>query len=140
MDNNPELYVLLRVGSWERRQKLKGGIAGALWIRHLADVLRRGFESVHAEKWAEEDEARQRWHAGGRSFCFGSERPLDQVLQSRPYFTEHFGLFTSSSVRWYVERETEYHAIAKILLQPAMCGVELINLRGNIKAGGIMPP
>jgi hypothetical protein len=50
MDDNPELYILLRVGSWEQREKLKGRVGSALWIRHLAGVLRRGFETAHPQK------------------------------------------------------------------------------------------
>ncbi len=133
MDENSDLYVLLRLASWDRRAALKGRISGALWIRHLAEIVRRGFEKVHEERWPEEDQAFGRWLPGGRERVFGSDRPLDVVLASKPYLAYRFGLFTGSAVRWYVEGETEFHAVAYILDQPAVHGVELKNLRGAIR-------
>ena len=66
---------------------------------------------------------------------FGSERPLDDALQSKPYLAWEYGLFTGSVVRWYVEGETEYYAILSILPEPSKVGLELVNLRGNIASG-----
>ncbi len=48
MDKNSDLYLLLRLAKWGQREKLKGTIAGALSIRHLAEVIRRAFEEVFA--------------------------------------------------------------------------------------------
>ncbi|MGA3242429.1 MAG: hypothetical protein ABSG03_39795 [Bryobacteraceae bacterium] len=132
LDNNSELYVLLRLSTWMQREALKGRIAGAMWIRHMAEVIRRGFEELHAERWLEEDQAFGQWHSGGRKRVFGSERPLDDGLQSKPYIAYRFGLFTGSAVHWYVEGDTEYHAAFHILREPPKMGIELTNLRGNI--------
>ena len=132
MDKNSELYVLLRLSTWTQRKKLKGRISGALWVRHIAEVIRRGFEEVHSNRLPEEDQAFETWHPGGRKMAFGSDRPLDDELRSKPYLAWGFGLFTGSVVRWYVEGETEYYAILEILNEPAKVGVELVNLRGNI--------
>jgi hypothetical protein len=115
MDENSKLYLLLRLAKWQQREQLKGAIAGALWIRHLAEVIRRAFEEVFAERWIEEDQGSGIWCPGGREMFYGSERPLDNELHSRPYITWEYGLFTGSVVRWYVEGETEYHAILYIL-------------------------
>lgn len=111
MDENNELYLLLRLATWRQREKLKGRISGALWIRHVAEVIRRAFEEVHVEQWPEEDQAFGTWYPGGRKTAFGSERPLDDELQSKPYLAWGHGLFTGSTVRWYVEGETEYYAV-----------------------------
>ena len=132
MENNSELYVLLRLSTWRQRKKLKGRISGALWIRHIAEVIRRAFEEVYPEQWPEEDQAFETWYPGGRKTAFGSERPFDDELQFKPYLAWEFGLFTGSIVRWYVEGETEYYAIIEILSEPSKVGVELVNLRGNI--------
>jgi hypothetical protein len=56
LHENSRLYVLLRSANWEKRNELKGRISAALWIRHLAEVLRRGFEEAHGERWPEEVE------------------------------------------------------------------------------------
>lgn len=134
MDENSELYLLLRLATWSQREKLKGPIAGALWIRHLAEIIRRAFEEVCAERWPEEDQAFGTWFPGGRKTVFGSDRPLDDELQSKSYLAWGYGLFTGSVVRWYVEGETEYHAILYALPEPSKVGVELVNLRGNIES------
>lgn len=132
MDQNTQIYVLLRVSSWKQRERLRGTISGALWIRHMAEVIRRGFEEVCGEQWPEEDQAFGDWPPGGRVRLFGSERPFDDELRSKPYLAYLFGLFTGSSLRWYVEGETEYYAVLYILQEPHRVGIELVNLRGEI--------
>lgn len=134
MDQNSELYLLLRLTNWNQREKLRGRISGALWIRHIAEVIRRGFEEVHGEAWPEEDQAFGTWLSGGRRIALGSERPLDDELQSKPYLACRHGLFTGSAVRWYVEGETEYHAILYIIPEPSRGSIELVNLRGIIES------
>lgn len=132
-DDNEALYLLLRLSKWERREKLKGHIAAGLWIRHIAETLRRAFEETTEERWPEEDEAFGMWFPRGRTVAYGSQRPLDDALAgSRLAF--YFGLFTGSVVRWYVEGDTEYHAVLAVMPEPAKAGVELVNLRGNIKS------
>jgi len=132
LDPNDKLYVLLRVGNWARREDLKGHVGGALWFRHIAEVIRRAFEEVSGEQWPEEDYATGWWPPGARLGVFGSERPYDDDLKSKPYLALEFGLFTGSLVRWYVEGETEYFVIRHIIYDPAKSGIELVNLRGNI--------
>jgi hypothetical protein len=132
LDPNGELYVLLRLSLWERRKNLKGRVAGALWTRHIAEVLRRGFEEVHAVRWPEEDMAFGHWPAGARGRIFGFDRPLDDEQRSKPFIAYHFGLFTGSALCWYVEGETEYYAVSYLLREPSRWGVELHNLKGEI--------
>jgi hypothetical protein len=134
MDGNHELYLLLRLANWKQRERLKGRIALALWMRHIAEVIRRAFEEVYAQQWPEEDQAFQWYPPGSRTRLFGSERPLDDARQSGPYLAWEYGLFTGSSVRWYVEGDTEYYAILHILPEPPKIGIELINLRGVFRA------
>ena len=134
IDDNPELYVLLRTANWEQREKLTGASSGSLWIRHTAEVLRRGFEEAYGEQWPEEYESYAEWFSTGRELTFGSTRPLDDVLRTQPYAVHNFGLFTGSTVRWYVEGETEYYATLALLHEPARFGIELVNLRGVIAA------
>ena len=59
IDANSESYVLLRVGATAR--KLTGQISGALWIRHIAEVIRRAFEDAHNQLWPEEYNPREDW-------------------------------------------------------------------------------
>jgi hypothetical protein len=132
LDWNDSLYLLLRFSKWTRRDRLEGPIAGALWFRHMGEMIRLVFEEVHQIRWLEEDQGFGQWLSDGRTMSYGSERPLDDPHTSRTGLAFHFGLFTGSVVRWYVEGDTEYHAILKILQEPSMLGIELVNLRGNI--------
>lgn len=133
IDSNKELYLLLRTAGWDARNKLTGKMAGALWVRHMAEVIRRGFEEAHNSlRLPEEDHVYGQWMKGARIKTYGSERPLDDILQFRPRIAAKFKLFTSSTVRWYVEGETEFYAILGIIREPAKSGIELINLRGNL--------
>jgi hypothetical protein len=132
VDENTELYLQLRLAHWDRRERLKGSVSAALWMRHIAELLRRGFEEIHGEQWPEEDEAFGQWAPGGRRIRYGAERPLDDEAAARPLLAWHFGLFTGSQIRWYVEGSTEYGAILQLLPQPSRLGVELVNLAGQI--------
>jgi hypothetical protein len=135
VDDNSELYLLLRLSKWDSRKKLKGKLACALWIRHIAEIIRRGFEEVYKVNWCEEDQSHGFWPKDARRRRYGSDRPLDEPAKARPYFPWNFGLFTGSVVRWYVEGETEYSMISEILNEPSMLGIELVNLYGNIQSG-----
>jgi hypothetical protein len=135
IDDNGSLYLLLRLSCWEQRQKLTGRISLALWIRHIAEMIRLAFEELHEEKWDEEDWAYGHWYEDGRKFTYGYERPLDQPDQAQSRLAFLFRLATGSSVRWYVEGETEFYAISRLIPKPASEGIELINLKGNIATG-----
>ena len=135
MDDNPDLYLLLRVAAWDERKRLKGSVSGALWIRHMAELIRRAFGEAHGQRWPEEDEAFGHWPAGAREMSFGSERPLDDVLAAKPYLSWTFGLFTGSALRWYVEGDTEFYAVLELLSDASKFGVELVNLKGAIASG-----
>jgi hypothetical protein len=129
VDSNRELYLLLRLSGWDQRSKVTGRVAAALWIRHIAEVIRRGFEKVHRVLWPEEDGAFDRL----RSRLLGSERLLDQPALSRRHIARRFELFSGSAVRWYVEGPTEYYAILEALGDAALFGVEIVNLAGRIE-------
>ncbi len=98
----------------------------------MAEVIRRGFEEGYQTQWAEEDRAFEHWPPGGRVRLFGSERPFDDSLRSKPFLAYQFGLLTRGALRWYVEGETEYYAVLYTLPKPSKPGVELVNLWGQI--------
>lgn len=135
LDDNPELYLLLRLSTWSARDKLKGKIAAGVWFRHMAEVLRRAFEEVHGASWPEEDKAFGVWMKGARTLTYGSETPLENEAEARHHIAVNFGLITGSVVRWYVEGDTEYYAVLTLLPEPGLCNIELVNLKGNLASG-----
>jgi hypothetical protein len=134
LDRNGPLYVLLRLSRWDQRARLTGTTSGALWLRHIAEVVRRGFEEARGEKWLEEDWGYGTWNPMGRRLTLGSERPLDDESQARFYVALNFGL-SGARVRWYVEGKTEYYAVLEVLKDPSTLGIELVDLRGNFETG-----
>lgn len=130
LDNNHELYMLLRLAPWNKRERITGNIGGALWLRHIAEVIRVAFEEAHGVTWAEEYEACGIWHEGTRTRNYGSERPIKNGLITRPHLAFEFGLHTGSVIRWYVEGETEYQAVLYALPKAHLGGIEVINLKG----------
>ncbi len=131
-DDNIKLYVLLRLSSWSQRERLKGRLGGALWIRHIAEVIRRGFERFRGVQWHEEDNALGMWYESGRKITYGSPRPFDDPLRAQPYVAHEFGLLRGSAVRWYLEGDSEYAAVAELVPDRDRYGIELVNLRGEI--------
>jgi len=134
LDNNAELYMLLRLSTWQQRVRLTGSVSGALWIRQIAEVIRRGFEAAQGVAWEEEYLAFGLWPESGRRVALGSTRPLDDELKATPYVTRWWGLTSGSLVRWYVEGDTEYYAILSVFQSPSTFGIELVNLKGMIRA------
>jgi len=132
LDDNDDVYMLLRLSPWQKRQQVRGALGAALWIRHIAEVLRRGFEEMRGVRWVEEDRSHGQWFPGARERIYGSDRPLDQPIATKPHVAFEFGLHTGSVVRWYVEGETEYFATRRALPGAAVGGIELFNLRGTI--------
>lgn len=130
LDENHELYMLLRLAPWNKRKSITGNIGAALWLRHIAEVIRLAFEEVHGVTWAEEYEAFGIWPEGTRTRDYGSERPIKNGLIARPHIAFEFGLHTGSTIRWYVEGETEYQAALYVLPKAALAGIEVINLKG----------
>lgn len=139
LDDNYELYMMLRLAPWTKREKIKGNIGGALWLRHVAEVIRLAFEEVHGVKWVEEYEAFGIWREGTRTRDYGSERPIENGLITRPHLALKFGLHTGSTIRWYLEGETEYHAALYILPKAALAGIEFINLKGVFQENANAP-
>lgn len=139
LDDNQELYMLLRLAPWNKREKITGNIGGALWLRHIAEVIRLAFEEVHSIQWSEEYEAFGICREGIRTRHYGSERPIQNGLITRPHLAFEFGLHTGSVIRWYFEGETEYQAALYTLPKAALAGIEFINLKGVFQENANAP-
>lgn len=139
LDDNSNLYMLLRCSPWTRRERITGQISGSMWIKHIAELIRLAFFDTHGVTWKEEDEAFGQWAPGARTTLYGNERPLDNVLSLRSHIAFEFGLYRGSIVKWYLEGQTEYYAVKNILPSAAQAGVELINLKGLLSQRKSIP-
>jgi len=118
---------------WRFREALNDGVAGSLWIRHIAEIVRRGFEEAHDTQWREEDNWSGGWQTGGREKMYGSERVLDNAPTSNQRAAWRAGLFNNSAMRWYVEGETEHSFLSEYISNHRELGIELIDMKGILK-------
>jgi hypothetical protein len=137
LDPNRNVHTMLRLMPGESRLKeLKGNLGGAVCLLTMAEMLRRAAEEVFQTTLGEEDErgfgpasrvAKER--------MYGAERILDADRGVKNQFLRTLGLDYGLRLRWYVEGDTEFHAIETML--GGYTAVELVNLRGHVaqKAG-----
>ena len=135
VDHNHDLLTVLRLMSDSQRQRLRGGLAGAMLLRSMAEVLRRGAESVFAAPLPEEDEIGfGQYFPGMKEKLYGSERLLDGNRAVAEQFLRSRGLDYGVRVRWYVEGETEFGALSSAL--ESVHAIDLVNLRGAVVEKG----
>jgi hypothetical protein len=136
LDNNHELYLLLRGAKWSKRERIEGSLGAALWLRHMAELLRLAFDEVYEDRLVHEDEAIGWWHEGARKLLYGSEYPLENVAEAVRRILPQWGVHTGPRVRFYVEGETEQGALEYGLDGYLGLYIEVVNLRGDGKLKG----
>jgi hypothetical protein len=134
IEPNSKVLRLLRLtnGSF-RLTDLKATLGLSMTILGAAECLRRAFETAHEKDFVEEDEAGYRWDRGSlKTYYYGSDRVLESN-SAKVEFLRELGLDYTIRLRWYVEGDTEYHALSsEFENHPA---VEVINLRGQFREG-----
>ncbi len=104
-------------------------------LRSMAEVLRRGAESIFAAPLPEEDEIGfGRYFPGTKERLYGSERLLDGDRAVAEQFLRAHGLDYGVRVRWYVEGDTEFGALSSALER--VHAIDLVNLRGAVVEKG----
>ncbi len=131
LDDNHELYLILRATNWQKRERIEGHLGCAMWLRHMAEVLRLGYDELYEDRLVHEDEAFGRWHEGARKWVYGSEYPLENIPEMVQRILPHWGITSSPRVRFYVEGETEEGALESGLEGFLGFGVEVVNLRAQ---------
>ena len=136
-DSNGALYLLMRTTNWYKRDQLTGAFAGALWLRHIAEVLRRGFDELYEDRLVHEDEGFGVWVKGMRALLYGSDYPLDNPADLSRRIVNGLGI-PSTRVRIYVEGSTEAGAIKHLFEGLLGSWVEIVNLKAQFgeKKGG----
>lgn len=136
LDPNQDVHTLLCLTEGEQRLKFKGRLGGALYLRTMAEMIRRVAEDTYDTKLPEEDEIGVTgWpphaHQAFKLKRYGAERMLGYSRRATNEFIRQFGLDQGVRLRWYVEGETEYGALETVFGSAGLTGIELINLRGN---------
>lgn len=131
IDGNQELYLILRASNWRRRERLKSHIGCALWLRHMAEVIRLAFDEIYEDRLVHEDEAGSQWVKGARTWSYGSEYPLDDPQEMVRRVLPRYGIASSPRVRFYVEGDTEEGALEEGLQGALGYGVEIVNFKSK---------
>lgn len=139
LDSNRNVYAMLRLAKGKSRLELKDDLGGALYLRTMAEILRRMTEEAQGVQLPEED------HAGiGHTFLevreriYGARRLFDNNPAVRREFMRQFQLDCGSRVRWYVEGHTEYGALRSVFGETEGSPVTIVNLRGNVVRGDVL--
>ncbi|MBS1708287.1 MAG: hypothetical protein JSS65_06140 [Armatimonadetes bacterium] len=138
LEDNTDLYRLIRSANWATRHNIKGETGLAMWIRHMAEVLRRGTEEAHDVQLEEEDVAFGMWHKSGRKLAFGSDRALDHPSYYRKELLQRMGLDVSVRVKWYVEGATEVGFLNAALGGIRDSQVEVVDCKGKFTGDALV--
>lgn len=137
LDKNRWVHTLLCLGDSKLRLELEGHLGGALFLRTMAEILRRATEEVFEKELREEDEL----GTGSVPYNFkkdfyGSNRLLDDTQAGGDFVRRH-GLNYKPRVHVYVEGQTEYGAL-KYFFNSMGISVPITNLHGLVKEGNSM--
>jgi hypothetical protein len=132
LEPNSSVHTLLRLMDGEERLKLKGDLGGAVHMLTMAEMLRRSAEGAFDTTLPEEDEIGiRRMPRHSKEFLYGSNRVLDEDRNVVNEFLRFLDLDYGVRTRWYVEGDTEYGAIRRIIGIFGATWVQVINLRGH---------
>jgi hypothetical protein len=131
LDENDELYLVLRTSNWRTRERLKGRIGMALWWRHMAETIRLGYDELYEDRLVHEDEAFGFWRPGARAWAYGSEYPLDDPREIQKRLLPRMGIHSGVLARFYVEGDTEEGALRAGLAGAIGYVVDVVNLKAK---------
>lgn len=133
LDRNRDVHTLLCLGQDKKRLKIEGRLGGALLLRTMAEMIRRAAEEIFETQLPEEDERGFGWMPQDtKKTVYGSNRLLDGAWEAKDEFARQFGLRYGHHLRWYVEGETELHALTHIFKKLGKRDITIVNLHGHV--------
>jgi len=139
LDPNEDIHTLICLGRGDLRLKLEGHLGGAIFLRTMSEILRRVTEEAFNQLLQEEDECGPGWSPSNGKYkiqIYGSDRLLDGDRHIANDFLRHFGLNYGFRLRWYVEGQTEWHALNWYFQQIGAVDIDVVNLHGEVVQRG----
>lgn len=137
LDSNRWLHTLVCLGDSTLRVESKGRLGGALFLRTMAEMLRRATEEAFDTTLREEDELGFGWVPNKvKETIYGSNRLLDDHRAAGTFARRH-GLNYKQRVHLYCEGNTEYGALTSFFTSTGI-SVPITNLHGLIKESNSM--
>ncbi len=131
LDENGELYLLIRTSNWYKRKDLKGGIGGALWIRHMAELIRLAVKDVFSVDLEAEDVDFGYWFPGARERLYGADNPLADTGRLQRALLPAWSMEASIRVRVYAEGQTEEGFLEYMYGNSFGYLIEMVPVRGT---------
>ncbi|KPL81953.1 hypothetical protein [Herpetosiphon geysericola] len=133
LDSNVEIHNIIRLSKDDTlRLKVLDNLGGAMYIRTMAEMIRRGIEDVYDIELLEEDGVR--YGPASREIKieeYGAGRLFDHDRKVISEYLKQKHLDYGIRIRWYVEGSTEYGALKKAISMYNMSDIEIRNLRGK---------
>jgi hypothetical protein len=129
-DPNRQLHTTIRLTRPQKQHRLMGRLGACIRLLEIAEVLRRGTEDALSVQLKEEDERIASMSTEGfKKKLYGDDRLLDSTRSVKSEYIRQFGLDYRVRVRWYIEGDTEFFGLEKVIAEWG--AVELINLKGS---------
>lgn len=130
LEPNVRLHEKLRLARSEVREKqLKGPLAGAMFLKTMAETLRRTAEATFETRWPEEGE---HWEGGDyKDHAYGARRIFDGDRNASNEVLKTYWRGIGLQATWYVEGSTELGAL-KEFFGPNPVGISFVNLQGRL--------
>ncbi|HEU5382402.1 MAG TPA: hypothetical protein VFV38_43870 [Ktedonobacteraceae bacterium] len=133
LDSNRWVHTLLCLGQGKFRLESEGHLGGALLLRTMAEMLRRGTEKTFSIQMREEDERGFGWMPENvKKELYGSNRIVDGDEGVAREFLRQYGLHYGLRLRFYVEGPTEAEALRYVFQTSGAQYIEVINLAGEV--------
>ncbi|WP_110514079.1 hypothetical protein [Herpetosiphon llansteffanensis] len=133
IDSNVKIHNIIRLsGNDALRLKTLDKLGGALCIRNMAEIIRRGGEDIYNIELLEEDDARYGPYSKEVKITrYGSGRLFDNNRKVISEYLKQARLDYGVRLRWYVEGKTEYAALKKLVNIYDISDIEIRNLGGR---------
>ena len=134
-DRNSSVHTLMRLGSKQFRDRLKGSLARAVMFKTMAELIRRFAEDKFGVELPEEDECGigPKNSPESKRLFFGGDRLFDGGAVPKREFLRQFDFDANARVRWYVEGQTELGAMRFALGSNSLVAqTEIVNLHGRV--------
>lgn len=139
LDSNRTTYTMLRLGRGLLQPETRDRLGGSVFLRGIAETLRRMAEEAHQTELPEEDEK-----GFGHTFVdvrkriYGSKRLFDGDRAPAQEFMRQQRIDFGTRLRWYVEGDTEYGALSSVFNKWNRSPITLVNLRGKVVERNIL--
>lgn len=133
LDENVKIHNIIRLSKDDDfRLKIKDRLGGAVHIRTMAEMLRRGIELACNIELLEEDDVRYGpFSQQVKIREYGGPRLFDAQSRAAQEYLRKKRLDYSVRLRWYVEGNTEFYALSRACDIYDIRDIELRNLDGR---------